>query len=347
LGGKAIAALQFSPDSQVLAVRTQGEIVLLWDVNQRQEKLRLSNQGNNACTVAFSPDGAFWATMRDPESIVIRRGLTDVEVARHGARWADVAWSPDGRMIAVASGARMTLLDAATRGVLHEFDCCGSWIDSLAFAPDSRKLVTVSGTGRLAVWDVSSIEALKVATTPPVDSVASKNGRYSSPLRIYDAPDDRARFGDFCEYGLRNREDEIPDGYWVYSAPRWYVFRQSRIGLGAPPRDLPEPYLHAGQRRIWIACPNASCVQAGCKAALGMPRRIQQVKRAMLIYQHGFQFKDTARSWGPTAVLEVYLDERTGTEEALELIDRDGWGLEEAEILDSTEARAAGLIDGP
>lgn len=342
--GKLIQTLAFSPDSQTLAIRTSGETVLQWNVNKMRDELRLNNQGNNCKTVAFSPDGKFWATMGDPETIVIRHALSDRLLSKHAAPWADVAWSPDGRLLAMTAKDSLSLIDPIVGGLVYRFRCHSDWIGALAFAPDSQTLATVSGSGRLVLWDIASTERLKQLTATPDVAVASLNGRYSELLRMYDAPEDQKDFGVVCEYGFRKKMGDVPDGYWVYVAPRWYVFDHSRILLGSPPLELPKPFLRGEQRLLWVAYPNAICQQNGIQSALKMPQRIPQIKRASLRYDHSFQFRDEQRALGPTAVLELCLDEKTTTEDALVLLAKDRWGAIDAEILTEKEARVAGLL---
>ncbi len=342
--GESIAAIAFSPDSETLAIRTQGETVLLWNMTNLTESLRLAGQGNNCSTIAFTPDNKAWATMRDVNTIALRRAPTDEVIATFPANWGDVAVAPDGKRIAIASGETMRLYQLPKGELLHEFRCHGDWINAHSLTPDSQKLVTISGAGRLALWDVASITALKNTTLVRVTDTASVHGRYQNLQRIYDAPGDRAQYGEYCEYGLVEKSFGHQMEYWVYSAPKWYVFERSRIGLGAPPTPLPDPSLQGNQRRIWIAFPHAVCAGSAVETAGRLHRQIPQIKRAMFTYTHRFRFTDADRANGQTGILEVGLDAKTSTEQALELLQANGWALQHAAILAEDEVEAAGLL---
>ena len=62
---------------------------------------------------------------------------------------------------------------------------------------------------------------------------ASVNGTYSTLLRVIRAPNDQKIFGEFYEYGYSAEPEyagtkDIPPGYWVYVAPNWYVWQDSK-----------------------------------------------------------------------------------------------------------------------
>ena len=79
------------------------------------------------------------------------------------------------------------------------------------------------------------------ATARP--AAASTANRYDTLLRTIDAPDDRASYGDFCNYGYWTGtsyagHDDLPPGYWVYVAPKWYIFKQPG-SAAVPTRSRP------------------------------------------------------------------------------------------------------------
>ncbi|RPI76225.1 MAG: DUF3520 domain-containing protein, partial [Planctomycetaceae bacterium] len=59
--------------------------------------------------------------------------------------------------------------------------------------------------------------------------VASRGGKYVNLLRVLEAEGDQATYGELHEFGLwEGREyqgqSNLPKGYWVYVAPRWYIW---------------------------------------------------------------------------------------------------------------------------
>lgn len=111
-------SLTFSPDSTLLAIFTEAEGVVLWDLNQRRELLRLPA----------------------PLHYLAPMGL---------------AFSPDGQLLAFSAGGdggEIVLWDVATRTERSRFKAHPSRVDHLLFSQDNQRLFSF-GDGRLHVWD--------------------------------------------------------------------------------------------------------------------------------------------------------------------------------------------------
>jgi WD40 repeat protein len=74
-------------------------------------------------------------------------------------RIEQLAYSPDGKILAVGTTAGVWLYDAETLAELR-FINTGNFVGSLAFTSDSQKLVTDVGASTLATWDVTTGELL-------------------------------------------------------------------------------------------------------------------------------------------------------------------------------------------
>lgn len=66
------------------------------------------------------------------------------------------------------------------------------------------------------------------------------HSRYRTLLRQLEAPNDRAAFGDFYDYGYWAGtaylgQNDLPPGYWVYLAPNWYIFKEDASSTSATP----------------------------------------------------------------------------------------------------------------
>lgn len=78
----------------------------------------------------------------------------------------DLAYSPDGELLAVSAGDSIYLYNAETLTILQQLPT-GTWSVSLAFSPDNRMLASGGRDGVLKLWDVtkgelrSTIEAHK------------------------------------------------------------------------------------------------------------------------------------------------------------------------------------------
>lgn len=74
------------------------------------------------------------------------------------ARWGkgtvtQVAYSPDGRLLAVASSLGVYLYDAETLEEVRFIEC-DAWVYSVAFSPDGATLASGSGDGTVRLWGV-------------------------------------------------------------------------------------------------------------------------------------------------------------------------------------------------
>jgi WD40 repeat protein/serine/threonine protein kinase/tetratricopeptide (TPR) repeat protein len=177
MGGQQLAAC-FSQDSRFL-----GCMGGLWDVSRHQEVAALEHPGaGNTYSATFSADGNTFATAnRALHSVRIWKLAGTGEklvLAGHDGLVADLAFSPDGKVLASASKDRkVKVWDVATGrlrrtlpGVESIFP---SSIQSVDFSPDGRLLAT--GQFGLAaepvqVWDLATGKAF----VPPDDELGQR-----------------------------------------------------------------------------------------------------------------------------------------------------------------------------
>jgi len=83
-----------------------------------------------------------------------------------------LAWSPDGKLLAVSGYHEVLLLDGVDRHLVARLVGLAERIESIAFAPDSAQLAVVGGSparlGEVQVWDVAT-HTLKVSATATFD----------------------------------------------------------------------------------------------------------------------------------------------------------------------------------
>ena len=86
------------------------------------------------------------------QSMALPRGA----VARLGkGSVAAVAFSPDGKMLAVAGSIGIHLYDPVTLAEIHLLET-DAWLTSVAFSPDGAMLASGSGDSTVKLWDVES-----------------------------------------------------------------------------------------------------------------------------------------------------------------------------------------------
>jgi WD40 repeat protein len=151
-----------------------------WDYAWRQCHLELRTfreSGQTLNGVAFSPDGTRvasvtgaydWAQPAEGD-LVVRDVVTGREIfaRRHDASgFRGVAFSPDGRWIATGNASDLVIWNAATGEEefrLHDLTNCAYPVLSLAFSPDSRRIIAgygefkrAQGVGHAKLWDLTS-----------------------------------------------------------------------------------------------------------------------------------------------------------------------------------------------
>lgn len=154
-----IIAPVISRDLQMLALGLTDGRVKLRNLISRETRT-WSAHTRAVRNLAFSPDGAALATVAEDGRLKLWRsgdGTLLAENVLPGSLATEdfnvpLDWSPDGRLLAVASANTITLHDPANARVLRRFAADGL-IYSLRFSPDGRMLVSGQEDFELNVWD--------------------------------------------------------------------------------------------------------------------------------------------------------------------------------------------------
>jgi hypothetical protein len=83
---------------------------------------------------------------------------------------------------------------------------------------------------RLTLLDtVDAGRSLERSRAGDVLKKAAAQGKYRKLLRVLYMPGDQAGYGPFRDYGVwngsaYNGENNLPNGYWVYTYPRWFIW---------------------------------------------------------------------------------------------------------------------------
>src|ERR1035438_8021616 len=115
---------------------------------------------------------------------------------------ASVAFSPDGKVIAVGSWREVRLLDASTQQELGKLAATSDMVRARAFSRDGRRLAVAGGSparfGEVQVWDVASRTQLvqwrghddciyAIVFSP--DGIRLATGSYDKLVKIWNAAD--------------------------------------------------------------------------------------------------------------------------------------------------------------
>jgi WD40 repeat protein/DNA-binding SARP family transcriptional activator/energy-coupling factor transporter ATP-binding protein EcfA2 len=205
----AITALAWSHAGSELAVGADRGLVQLWDVSgtphlvRALTTLRPTSQLPEAIqSVAFSADDRLIAagdatvdvaTEASTGSIVIWRTRTGAPVTaalKPGTNTNEVAFSPDGRRLAVATGdvqggdGRVLILDSSNGKQvrpIHPLEADNGGTTSLAFAPNGT-LATGTSAGIVQLWNPSTGDPIGrpvlVAATPVASIAFDRSGQH-------------------------------------------------------------------------------------------------------------------------------------------------------------------------
>ncbi len=151
-GSGNLHAIEFVPDDDLLfATGSNDGRVRHWRGTQAEPTSRTFHAGQPIYAVASSPVGhllaigsgkrfALWDFERDVRTFV--KDQLPVQVN-------DVAFLPNGRHVAVSSGALVEIIDASTGQPIETLTGFGARVLSMAYTPDGSKLFTVSANGKL------------------------------------------------------------------------------------------------------------------------------------------------------------------------------------------------------
>jgi WD40 repeat protein len=68
-----------------------------------------------------------------------------------------VAFSPDGKQLASASGAKVRIWDTGSAALLHTLDGHSEGVFAVAFSPDGKLLVSASSDKTVRLWPIGYI----------------------------------------------------------------------------------------------------------------------------------------------------------------------------------------------
>jgi WD40 repeat protein/serine/threonine protein kinase len=168
-------SVDFSPDGRELAIGLQNASIYLTDVVTRSA--RILHADDQISVVAFSPEGDLVSgdVSGGIDLWELERG-TPTRLGETGVQIRDIAFSPDGALLAAAeNNGRVSLWDTrrrVARAVLHM--PTGKAM-AVAFSPKGP-LLAVSCLRSLILWDIETLEPLRSFAQPVDGAVFSPDG---------------------------------------------------------------------------------------------------------------------------------------------------------------------------
>ena len=150
------SSLSWSSDGRYLAA-ANGQTVLVWDTTVTNKTTIVFQQGITAGTnVAWSPTGSLLAFVNNGTTQVWDVGASKLVSSTGGTPNGVLAWAPDGRYLASASGSKVIILDARSGTRLYTYTGNAHYVRSLAWSPDGGSLASgesgTPGYNLLRVW---------------------------------------------------------------------------------------------------------------------------------------------------------------------------------------------------
>jgi WD40 repeat protein len=229
----------FNPDGTRLASAGEDGVARLWDPATGALLATCRGHASKVLGVAFSPDGARLVTTSADGTVRQWDAGSGREVEppydRHSGEVAAAGYSPDGQWVASAGTDRTVRVWRASGrqdvAILHGHT---GIVTAVAFAPDGRRLVTLSeqsmltiaGDGTVRVWDLdprATLPALRGHTSYVYPVAYSPDGRWiasggwDNTVRLWDAATGEPVARPLPHPGIVPCLAFGPDGTWLVS----------------------------------------------------------------------------------------------------------------------------------
>jgi WD40 repeat protein len=177
----AVTGLAIIPGGSTIASASSDSTLSIW--NREGSPIATESLTAKPAAVTVSPDGKLLATAGADGTVTVRDlpGLALAWQLHTKEAVIDVAFSPDGSLLAAATRAAVTVWAVGGRTQRLSFGA-GDWaFDAIAFSPDGSTLAAVNNHGGVVIRDTRTGRkvALGNSRTGPVSAVAfSRSGRF-------------------------------------------------------------------------------------------------------------------------------------------------------------------------
>jgi WD40 repeat protein len=160
----SVGSVVFSPDGKTLAANINVDSIQLWSLTAEGITAALPADSSPdgypiaVNSLAISPDGTILASSSDRIRLWAIRRLnqsTSIGSLADGNGTGSVAFSPDGKTLARASGDHIRLWDLATQQTAATLTGHSASVTSVVFSPDGKTFASASSDHTIRLWDTS------------------------------------------------------------------------------------------------------------------------------------------------------------------------------------------------
>jgi WD40 repeat protein len=201
-----VECLAFSRDGKWLATGSWDNTLKVWDLSSHQPRWTLTGHAGIVFAVTFGPDGKSLASAGADKVVKLwdTKNGQETQSLKHEDGVLDVAFSPNGKLVASAAGLadrKVRLWDARTGQELRTLRGHNDMVWSVVFSRDGSRLISGGGNwagsrdNTLRFWDVASGMEARPLTGPlaPVRSIAFTadnlhvlTGGWDRKMRLWD-----------------------------------------------------------------------------------------------------------------------------------------------------------------
>jgi WD40 repeat protein/tRNA A-37 threonylcarbamoyl transferase component Bud32 len=215
-----VTCVAFSPDNRHIASGSEDKNVHVWDSDTGRTVFVFNEHCDPVRGVAFSPDGKTVGSIsrgnqriKPKAEVIVWDTLTG---KRHfyqgGGDWTSVAFSPDGRQIAISGFITpraaskpteyfVSIWNLAEEGNPIRLEGHRDVITHVAFSPDGKQVVTSSADETVRIWDIAAAKescsfheetvALSAAFSP--DGLRIASGSADHTVKLWASPGNASR----------------------------------------------------------------------------------------------------------------------------------------------------------
>jgi WD40 repeat protein len=231
-------AIGFTPDGREFAVADADGLGIVFRDTRTGRDLRRAEAVARVLRLAISPDGKALAASDTSGGLTVWDAVTGRERLRLPRAGLDrpgaLTFSPDGRLLAAASGWRVRLWQTATGKEVGVPDGHNGPVRAVAYSPDGKMVATGISDGAIHIWDSDTANPLRrwrghpedvwaLAFAPGGRSLAS--GGEDGTVRLWDAAT-----GKEVRRLLKTDEERVralafaPDGHAIAAGSHEAVF---------------------------------------------------------------------------------------------------------------------------